>query len=327
LTKSNSSYLLIVCVFAAVPSVVSAQNALTMLATPWADDRAVEFKVDVWGQSEGDTDQTSMDVRLSRYQTAGRWRLDPSDTLSPTLAINAHRLNIHSSDPALPERLVDVSVAGAMVFNVDQDTTLQAILGGGYAGDNAFGDGSAYYGLAGLIATRQLGDDRGYKLSLDYNGNRTIYPDVPLPGFLYFDRLNEQTTYTIGFPYGSITWKPNDRTTLHAIAYYSATANAIIEYQLSKPWSIYGSYESSQNAYKVDSDRSDRRLIFAQERIEGGVVWRGRQGDSFPGVEVRVAGGYAFDQEFTRGWDTRSDDTVRDISDEPYVRVAVSMGF
>lgn len=327
MTKPISRSLLPVCVLVAVASPVSAQPASTMLANPWADERAVDFTADGWGQSEGDTDQTGMDVRLSRYRAAGRWRLDPSDTLSPTAAISSHRLDIHSSDPALPQRLVDVSFAGSMVFDVDQDTTLQVILGGGYAGDNAFGDGSAYYALADLIATRQLGDDRGYKLILDYNGNRTIFPDIPLPGFIYYDRLDEQTAYSLGFPSSSITWKPNDRTTLRATYFLPTTVNAIIEYEIAEPWSIYASFENSLNAYKVDSDSTDRRLMFAQRRIEGGVVWRGREGDSFPGVEVRVACGYAFDQEFTRGFDVRDDDTVRDISDEPYVRVAVTVGF
>ncbi len=325
-TKRDVSVVAVITVVLFTSS-VRAQTASTMLASPWAADRAVDFTVDAWGQSEGDADQTGMDVRLSRYQAAGRWRLDPADTLSPSVAVSTHRLDIHSPDTVLPQRLVDVSFAGSMVFEVDQDTTLQVILGGGYAGDNAFGDGSAYYALADLVATRRLGDGRGYKLILDYNGNRTIFPDIPLPGFIYYDRLDEQTTYTLGFPSSSITWKPNDRTTLRATYFLPTTVNGIIEYQLADPWSIYGSFESSLDAYKVDSDSSNRRLMFAQRRIEGGVVWRGRQGDSFPGVEVRVACGYAFDQEFTRGFDVRDEDTVRDISDEPYVRAGVTMRF
>ena len=54
--------------------------------------------------------------------------------------------------------------------------------GGGFAGDNAFTDGSAFYGLANVTAIHSLGDDRGYMLILDYNGNRSIFPDIPRPG-------------------------------------------------------------------------------------------------------------------------------------------------
>jgi hypothetical protein len=304
-----------------------AQPASTMLVNPWADERAVDFTVGGWGQSKGSAQQSGMDVRLSRYQTAGRWRMDPSDSLSPTAAISAHRLDIHSSDPALPQRLVDISLAGSMMFDVDQDTTLQVILGGGYAGDNAFGDGRAYYGLADLVLTKSLGEASGYKLILDYNGNRTLLPDIPLPGFIYYDRLDEQTTYTLGFPSSSITWKPNDRTTLRASYFIPTTVKGIIEYEVTQPWSVYASFDSSLDAYTLDSGGSNRRLLFAQQRVEAGVVWRGRQGDSFPGVEVRAALGYAFDQEFTSGFDVLDTDTVRDISDEPYVRVGVAMGF
>jgi hypothetical protein len=327
LNKPIRRSLLPVCVLMAGVAHVSAQTAALMLVNPWEADRAADFQADGWGQSVGRADQSGMDVRLSRYQAAGRWRLDPADTLSPTAAISAHRLDISSSDPALPQRLVDVSVAGSMVFDVEPDTTLQVILGGGYAGDNAFGDGRAYYALADLVLTRSLGQGRGYMLILDYDGNRTIVPDVPLPGYVYYDRLDAQTTYTLGFPSSSITWKPNDRTTLRATYLIPTTVKGIVEYEVAQPWSVYASFDSSLNAYKLDTDGPNRRLLFAQQRIEAGAVWRGRQGGGFPGVEVRAAFGYAFDQQFTRGFDVKDDQTVRDISDEPYVRVALTMGF
>ena len=316
-----------VCVGVMAGAPVLAQPASNVLARYWQGDRAVEFSADGWTQAEGDTDQNGMDVRLSRYEAVGRWRLDPADPLSTSFALSTHRLDISSPDPALPDRLVDTSVAGSMMFAESKDTSWQVILGGGYAGDNAFGDGSAYYALAGVVMNKRLNEDSGYRVLLDYNGNRGIFPDIPLPGFLYYDRYDEQTTYTVGFPVSGVTWRPDSKTRINVNYFIPISFQGEIEHEVADQWLVFASLDSSLNAYKLDSDSNDRRLMFAQRRVEAGIVWRGRQGDSFPGVEFKIAGGYAFDQEFTRGFDVRDDDTVRDISDEPYVRFGVTARF
>ncbi len=289
------------------------------------EGRAYEFSADAWGQSQGESEQTDLDTRLSSYHAAGRFLLDPAIEGSPTAAISWSQLNTHSSDPALPDELTDISVAASVMRELDGDWTLRITAGGGFAGDNAFTDGSAFYGLANLTADHRLGQERGYKLFLDYNGNRSIFPDIPLPGFVYYDRLNDELSYSLGLP-GSITWTPDSNTTARAVITPGGVTGSI-EHQLDNRLTLFALFDNSVRSFHLDSDDSDRRLFFKQNRVEAGVVWRGREGDGFPGVEVRAAVGYAFDQEFSRGWDTRDDDTVRDISDEPYVRVGVTMGF
>jgi hypothetical protein len=317
-------YVLPLCVLVAA-SPALAQNAASALFVPMPEDRAFEFSADVWGQSEGESEQTDLDTRLSSYQATGRFLLDPSDGQSPTAAVSWSQLNTHSSDPVLPDELVDVSLAGSITRTLDDDWTLRVTAGGGFAGDNAFTDGSAFYGLANVTAIHSLGDDRGYMLILDYNGNRSILPDIPLPGFVYYDRLNDDVTYSIGLPSG-ITWTPDGATTVQA-AITPGGITGSVEHELDDRLTLFGLFENSVRSFHLDSDVGDRRLFFKQNRVEGGLVWTGAQGDSFPGVEVRFAVGYAFDQEFSRGWDTRDDDTVRDISDEPYVRVGITSRF
>lgn len=287
--------------------------------------KAYEFRVDAWGQAEGESEQTGMDTRLSSYHAIGRFQLDPDDRQSPSAAISWNQLSTHSSDTALPDELVDVSVAGSISRALDDGWRLQLTAGGGFAGDNEFTDGSAYYGLANITAIKQLDDDSGYMLILDYNGNRSVLPDIPLPGFVYFSRLNENVRYSVGLP-SSITWTPDDVTSVRAVITPGGFAGSI-EHELNEWITLYGRYDNRTRSFHLDSDDSDRRLFFKQSRVEGGIVWTGTQGDSFPGAEIRVAVGYAFEQEFSRGWDTRDDDTVRDISDEPYVRAALTMRF
>jgi len=301
------------------------QNAASALFTPMPEGRAYEFRADAWGQAEGDSEQTGMDTRLSSYHAIGRFLLDPDDRQSPSAAVSWNQLSTHSSDAALPDDLVDVSIAGSISRKLDDGWLLQLTAGGGFAGDNAFTDGSAFYGLANVTAIHQLGDDHGYMLILDYNGNRSVFPDIPLPGFVYYDRLNENVKYSIGLP-SAITWTPDSATTVRGIVTPGGITGSI-EHELDERITLFGRYNNRTRSFHVDSDVNDRRLFFKQTRVEGGVIWTGTQGDSLPGVEIRLALGYAFDQEFSRGWDTRDDDTVRDISDEPYVRAALTMRF
>jgi hypothetical protein len=287
--------------------------------------RAFEFSADAWGQSEGESEQTDLDARISSYEATGRFLLDPDAPGSPTAAISWSQLNTHSSDPALPDELTDISLAASVVREIDDDWTLRITAGGGFAGDNAFTDGSAFYGLANVTANHRLGEGRGYSVGIDYNGNRSVFPDIPLPTFVYYDRLNDTLSFAVGLP-SSVTWTPDSNTTARAVITPGGVTGSI-EHELDDRIKLFALFDNSVRSFHLDSDDSDRRLFFKQNRVEGGIAWRGAQGDSFPGVEVRAAVGYAFDQEFSRGWDTRDDDTVRDISDEPYVRVGVTVGF
>lgn len=323
--STASQYVFSLGVLTACTLPALAENAATALFRPMPEGKAYDFSASAWGQSEGESEQTDLDARLSSYHAAGRFLLDPAQEGSPSAAVSWSQLSISSSDPALPDDLVDVSVAGSVVRPMDDDWSMRFTAGAGFAGDNAFTDGSAFYGLANVTATRRLGEERGYMLILDYNGNRSIFPDIPLPGFAYYDRLNDSVRYSLGVP-SSVTWTPDNATTVRAVVTPGGVTGSI-ERELDDRLTLFALFDNRTRSFHLDSDVNDRRFFYKQNRVEGGLVWRGTQGDSFPGVEARIAAGYAFDQEFSRGWDTRDDDTVRDISDEPYVRVGVEVGF
>ena len=61
---------------------------------------------------------------------------------------------------------------------------------------------------------------------------------------------------------------------------------------------------------------------FQQRRAEVGLRWEPRKDFLFS-----VAGGYAFGQEFSTGFDARDTDLVADVSDEPYLRFGVDIRF
>ena len=74
-------------------------------------------------------------------------------------------------------------------------------------------------------------------------------------------------------------------------------------------------------------DRTDR-LLFQQKRAELGVTLRVREaGIADPDFELTVAAGYAWDGEFSVGFDTSNSTLLTDVSDTPYIRFSLSARF
>ncbi len=313
------------CVAAVVgaTTVVNAQTSAGLLIAPWQDDTYAEISAEAFIFNGGHTDsRTSDSVRLQLIEARGRAALSPND---PHLRFGSELfyLNIDSDDPALPERLVDQSHAIGFGITQFDGWEVGAVVGFGYAGNNPYGDSEALYGLANLIFSYRIDDDQSVQFLVNYNGNRTIFPDAPLPGIVYNHRVNDTLSYSVGFPYSSITWKPIDRLTLDLSYAITFTLRAHADYEFVDNWHVFGGFTSSHNAFTIDDDpREHRRLFFSQRRLETGIRWQ-----SSPRCHVLLAGGYAFDQKFEYGYDTRDLDTVRDLSDEPYLRMSVGFSF
>jgi hypothetical protein len=194
----------------------------------------------------------------------------------------------------------------------------------GFAGttllNNTNGGGSAYYGKAAIFVGRDLGKERALVFGLDYNGNRSTFPDIPIPGFAYTTRLDPTLLANFGFPYTSVLWEPVEHLKVDAAFSFPDTLDARVSYDLSQQWRLYGNFENRLKAFHVEGLGHDRRLFFQQRRLEAGVRWQPR-----PFIGVVAAGGYAFSQEFSVGFDTRDLGNITHLSDEPYVRVGVEI--
>ena len=91
---------------------------------------------------------------------------------------------------------------------------------------------------------------------------------------------------------------------------------------LTRGGAAYGSYSSTVRGYHLDGDDENRRLFFSQDRLEAGLTF-----DPAPRWSWTFAGGWAFGQEFTRGFDVRDDETVRELDDAPFLRLALDVSF
>ena len=300
----------------------AAQTGPELLLKPFPRERTLETRSDVVLIDQGETDNADADFQLSLYESFGRARVFPGQRADPRVGYDVLYLDIASDDPALPQHLTDHSVAFGMGV-LDLDGWLGGLtVGVGYAGENVYNDANAFYYMATFAVGREIDESSQVGVVLDYNGNRTIYPDLPLPGFQYRKRIDPKLLLGVGFPVTSVEWKPSDRLTFDFTYLIPDRLRARVDYAVMKTLGLFAEYDDRTEAFHIDELPGDRRLIYEQKRAEAGVRW-----DPFENASLIVAGGYAFDQEFNVGFDTRDAPNVAEPSDEPYVRVGFEMRF
>lgn len=296
-----------------------AQTTAGGLFRPWPGTQAAESNPSITLQNAGHIKGGEDGVHLMTFESEGRWRLNQKYKLAPTLGYSARSIHFHSDSPLLPESLTDVSFGfGTPLKQFDTGWFMAASGAVGYAGDAAFSDSAAWYGRGTLLFGKQLGKDQMLLLGVDYDGNRTILPDIPLPGIAWSARLDPTLQAAIGFPYNSVFWQP--RPDVRVDFYYTIPSlfRLKIGYNPVHDVLLFTELRNTFSAYHVKDYPSDRRLFFEDTRLEAGVRWQ-----PYKLLGVTAAIGYAFGQELHRGFDSRSLHSVAKLSDEPYLRFAL----
>ena len=310
----------------AAPLFTAAATAQTSLGLLTADG-SFDLNADAFTLStEGDDPQaTDLDLTVAR----SRLRVRPDPT-GPALGHEYTHLNLDTADPAVPERLIRHEVALGLPLGevqlVGRDWDLNLVGGVGYAGTNAYGDSSAYYGLGVLYGETLLGNGATLLVGLTYDGNRSVLPDTPLPLVQLRLPLDDRPDgaelgLLLGYPESRITYRPTDRLTLSAGLSQIDVLSADITYQLTDHVALLGAYGGFYDQFFIP-DVDHRRFYFVSQRVELGVKLT-----PTPGVDVTVTGGYAFGQQLRRGYDWRETDVVREFDAAPLVRVAASVSF
>jgi hypothetical protein len=303
-------------------SITFAQTGPDLLIKPWPKGQRVDAEGAITLLDNGHTNRAS-ELQMTFYDTSGRVRLFPDERADPRFGWDLKYIHLDTNDPALPSKLVDTSVAFGMGV-ADQDGWLAGITAAiGYAAAGGFDDGNGYYAKADFAIGKELSETDAIGFVIDYDGNRTLMPDVPLPGFEYRKRLDTTLLLAVGFPFSSITWKPNEKLTIDAKYVFPDDAEARVDYEVIPDFALFASYGARYEAFHSDDLPNGRdRLIFQQRRFEGGVRW-----GPWSGASVIGAIGYAYSQEFNVGFDSRDQDRVAKPSDEPYLRFAFELRY
>jgi hypothetical protein len=317
LSRLGVALLLIV---AALPAPAAAQTGAELLVRPFEEGDNFELNADAVLPATGEDDDGG-DLTVNVYEVAARAREVREKTI-PRFGFDYVMLDT-DSDADLPERLVDTAVAAGVALPDLGGFVGGLTVGVGYAGEGPFGDANAWYGKATAAFGKKLDENTDLGLFLDYDGNRTFMPDVPLPGVAYRKRLYKELILVAGVPLSSVEWTPDDRWRFELLWTLIDTFDARITYKVTEQFNVFGSLDSRNFAFHLDElEASNDRLLFRQRRIELGVQW-----EPVEDTRLIVAGGYAFGQRFSTGWDYRDDDELTDVSDEPYVRAGLEMRF
>lgn len=301
------------------------QTGPSLMLAPWSDQARLNTAGDVLFIPTETNGPGSPDLDLTRVHVVGRVRPEQTGDRKLTFGYALTHLDLDTADAALPERLTDASLAvGAALGDFhafDHDWNLNATAGAGFASSNTFDDIHGLYFMGSLFASASLDDRTSLVVGLDYDGNRTVFPDLPLPAIALAVKHSDTVRYTLGFPVSSITWTPDDRWTLQASTTL-ATFDARASFMLDDRFTLFGEYGGTADAFHVAGDTDNRRLFYTAQHLEAGVVVTLTDSAS-----LTVAGGLAFQQEFERGFDLRDTTTVRELDDAAYLRVGGSVAF
>lgn len=247
------------------------------------------------------------------YDSYGRFRISRA-TESPTFGYRLLTIDLGNHSPLLPEQLTDNRMdIGWHLFRLGH-WDVGAIAGVGYDGNSPFDQTNAVYGLGHIQFSRAIDRHDKLALTLDYSGFHSLLPDTPLPGFA-IEHDAPGLHFKFGYPRDSINWKPLYH--LDLSARYTVPFSGMVQasYALFHRVSVYGLYRNYFEGFHIRTNfPRDQRLFFEMDRAEVGL--RYSHGSL---IDISLGIGYAFNQNFSRGFDVRSLQPVASISNEPYV--------
>ncbi len=306
-----------------LPGLAFSQTGPLLLLRPMPDDTNVEVFTFASVFADSETDNADADFSLGIYESFGRVTEKP-DQFLPRLGYNFVGFDIDTDDAVIPDHLFDMAIAGGFKLPDVSDFTGGITVGFGYAGDNPFGDANAWYGKATIVFGKKINETDDLAILLDYDGNRTFAPDIPIPGLIFRRKVSDELLMAVGFPVSSIEWKPVDYLTLELVYTVVDRLDVRASYEFVEGWSVFGLFERRRDAFHIDGiDAGNHdRLLFEQRKLETGLRWEPSED-----IAGTLSVGYAFGQEFGIGFDSRDTDTVAEIDDAPYVRLGFEARF
>ena len=194
------------CALAFSAASALAQTGPALLLKPnLSETEALEARGDAIFLQQGSTSNAGADFRLSVFEWSGRFR-EQRENFIPRVGWDLTYLDVNTKDPSIPDKgLTDVSLAAGFELGTYSGWLTGLTVGVGYAGDTPFGEGDAWYGKATFVIGRELDPKTKLGFVLDYDGNRTYLPDIPLPGFAYIHEFDPHISYTLGVPLTSLS--------------------------------------------------------------------------------------------------------------------------
>ena len=302
------------------------QTDESLLLDSWDEGQQVESTSDFFREAVAGTSARPDRTGLTEVDSTGRVRLTTDLDIAPSLGYDWMELRfdheLHDRVLIVPRQFDDLSLGAGTPLMGDKDGFLAMTAAIGYAGSNAFGDSNAWYGRGSVIFGKELDPNHSLAIWLDYDGNRTLFPDIPLPGFAYAVTVDDTLSFVLGLPNAAVTYQPLPEVELHAEWQAVDTIDAKFTWHIVKPVDFFMAFDNDTSPFHSDDLPDARRFFFSEDRAEMGVLWK-----PMPWLSLSLAGGYSFGRTIDRGYDERNLDRVVKLSDTPFVHVSVTVNF
>jgi len=312
----RSSFLLSSVVSLLLGGFAHAQTDQRLMLKPWPADTFIETNDHLLYQAEANVRGEDANAQVFWWDSQGRWRFDPHSDPSAGLGYRWLTMGFDTNSDVLPDHLDEISMALGFPLGELAGGSLSIVGGAGYASNNPFADTNGIFGIGHIEWQKPLDSENSIVVGLDYNGNSSFLPDAPLPGFEFVHRT-KPLSFGIGFPQTWVQWEILPKLTIDANYDVPLTANATVAYHFTEQWSVFGGYSHFFNGFFIDDVPKTERLFYEMSRVETGVRFEGTIFGFYTDAAVTV--GYAFEQNFQRGFDVRNLDNFSSISDEPYI--------
>ena len=293
-----------------------------LVLMPFAKGKTAEINISNIILSDTKT-TNDVDVDIFQNDISARFLLNAGEANALTLGFESHHISIDTSSAILPRQLNDQSIAiGYDLGQCDEnkDWSAKAIIGVGFAGNKAYQDSDAIYFKGDFIVTKKIDNMNSWVFTLNYDGNRSFMPDVPLPSITYI-HAERNLQYGIGLPYSFVNYKFNANTNAKA-TFTLGGISAKLNHKLNDKLSLYASYESITRSFMIKTHVDHDRIFFKQSRAEIGASYQVSSN-----LNITAGFGHVFDQEFEQGFDTRNLDLVTKLDDESYFQVGFKLAF
>lgn len=292
-----------------------------LLLVPLPPDTTCRTWINTMYFDRADAEKPGGAVSLTINDVSIKGQLPEPSNLVPLVGYQHTYIYIASDRADLPGQLLDQSVALGATLYKSGEWTLMGSFGVGYAGTNPYADGEGAYAKSDLILNYQMSAKDSLQFMINYNGNRTFLPDVPLPGVAWTHIESRDLRYTLGVPLSTLYWRPMDKLSIELGYLIPYNGYLTAKYEATEQLTFFVDIANRYQGFWIDGN-TDRRIFFKQRTAEVGATFTLNKNADFT-----LAGGIAFDQEFERGFDSRSATEITEIASEPYVRAALTLRY
>ena len=256
----------------------------------------------------------NQDSQIIWWDSYGQVRFNRNDQDSPFVGYRILTITTGTDDRLIKSTMDEFDGTIGLHLGTHDGWTLGTVLGAGYSSTHPFVNTTGIFGIGHATAEHPIDDKNSFLLSVDYEGNGGLLPDVPLPGFAFIHKGKELNAL-VGYPFSKVLYEPPGPFQFSAQYNVPYSAMADVEYRIVPHFGLYANAANFFQGFEIaGEDRTTDRQFEQMRRVEAGV----RVIDQ-PLFDASIGIGYAFDQAFSDGYDVRDLRPIGHIGNAPYV--------